>query len=573
MDDFNFSRLVYKYHPLKAPKAVREVEAIGFDSEADRNGRTFLYCLSTGDYFTPDNLLSGLFSRKYRGKHFVVYNLKYEQGAILKRLPSRSLDELRVEGKTTVGKYTYNVVGYKCLRISRGKNTVTFWDMYTFYHMSLASAARHFTRLRKLDLDVEAFTPEYIAQNFERIKQYCVQDAVITAELFRVLKGMCSRLGIKPTTFYSIATIGFKYARENTDYVTVKRLWDYDRDVLEAACQAYNGGKFEVTTRGRGHFYEYDINSAYPFEIANLVDISRAKVTREKSYQPRSTYGFVLVDCWLTEDETHPVAYRKGMINVYPCGHFEKWVTKAEYEYLRTLPGASVTIRKAVWLWARTKRRPYLAMIKKLYRVKAEAKVKGDQELYHFTKILMNSLYGKMVQLIKRKGVIEASTCWNPVYGAIITANTRLRVTELQRQYPQVVAVHTDSVISSEPLPLKTSAELGEWDLAVYGLGIIIGTGFYQIGDKVRVRGFPFQTSLFDLLNKSPPLVHIPDKRAVTWRQVAAFHWWHGLINRFQQADKVLNINFDTKRIWPVDWTDGDDALDRVIPSTPYLVF
>ncbi len=573
MQNFDFSKIVYRCRPFSRPKTERDVQAIGFDTEADREGKTFLYCLSTGDSFTPDNLLEGLFTRKYRGKYFVVYNLKYEQGAILQHLPSEALDILRQTGKVVVNDYTFSVVGYKCLRISRGKNAITFWDMYTFFNMSLASAARQFTSLTKYDLDVTLFTPDYIRANLDMIKQYCIRDAEITEALFYVLKAMCKKLGINPTTFYSIATIGYKYMRENTDYVTVKHLWDNHRDVLEAACKAYSGGKFEVTTRGKGYFYEYDINSAYPYEIANLIDITKVRIVHSKRYKPGATYGFLYLDIFLPCDEAHPVAYKRKTVNIFPAGHFKSWVGKAAYEYLVTLPDAEIKILKGIWLYPRYQKKPYHDLILKLFKVKAEAKLKGDKELYYFTWKLTNSLYGKQVQLIRKGNRIEASSCWNPVYGAIITENVRIRVAEAQRDYPSAIAVFTDSVISTHKLPLKLSDELGDWTLKTQGLGIILGCGCYQIGDKVRFRGFPIPDSLWDLLNKSPPMIAIPVTRVITWRQVAVNHWDGNLINRFQDIDKVLNINFDTKRMWSYRWEGGDDAINTIIESKPCIVF
>lgn len=573
MQNFDFSKIVYKCRPIGKPKTDRDIQAIGFDSEADRDGKTFLYCLSTGDSFTPDDLLEGLFSRKYRGCQYVVFNLKYEQGAILQNLPSEALEILRKHGKVIVGEYTFKVVGYKNLRISRGKNAVTFWDMFTFFNMSLASAARQFTTLTKYDLDVTLFTPGYIRDNLSTITKYCVRDAEITAELFKVLKVMCHKLGINPTTFYSIATIGYKYMRENTDYVTVKHLWDKHREILEAACKSYSGGKFEVTTRGKGYFYEYDINSAYPYEIANLIDISKVRVVNSCQYKSGATYAFLYLDIFLSGTEAHPVAYKRGTVNIFPAGRFKRWVGKAAYDYLVKLPGSEIKILKGIWLYPRYQRKPYYDLIHKLFKVKAAAKLSGDKELYYFTWKLTNSLYGKQIQLIRKGDKIEASTCWNPVYGAIITENVRIRVAQMQLDYPSAVAVFTDSVISTHKLPITESDELGGWSLKTYGLGLIIGCGCYQIGDKVRFRGFPIPDSLTELLNKSPPAISIPITRAITWRQVAVNHWDGNMINRFQDIDKVLNINFDTKRIWEYRWTGGDDAKEVVIESQPYIVF
>lgn len=573
MENFQFSKVRYYCRPIRKPKRERTATALGFDSEADRDGNTFMYCLSDGSVYTPETLLAGLFTREHRGRNYVVYNLKYEQGAILKNLDEVSLNNLRNCGECQVEDYKYKVVGYKALRISRGKNSVIFWDMFSFFNMSLASAARQFTTLRKIDSDVELYTQDYIDSHWDDIVTYCRRDAEITAELFKVVLAMSGKLGIKPTTFYSIASIGYKYVRENTNYVTVKRFWDNHREVLEGACLAYTGGKFEVTTRGKGYYYEYDINSAYPYEIANLVDISDASVVHSIKYVTRAVYAFLKVDVWVTDVISHSLAYKRKGVNTFPVGRLRKWVTKEEYDYLVTLPGVNIKILKGYWLLVRRRRYPYRAVLKRLYEVKADAKVRGDKSLYFFTWKLTNSIYGKQIQLIDKGDYYEATTCWNPIYGAIITANVRLRVARLQNEYNSIYAVHTDSVLSTKELPLKVSLKIGEWSLTCQGLGIILGSGVYQVGDKVRFRGFPMRTPLFELLNKSPPIITIPDKRALSWREVVFHNWSTDLINRFEEIDKQLNINFDTKRQWDDAWQDGDDALERVIDSSPFIAF
>ena len=573
MQDFDFEAIRYKCRPISTPKSTRYVTALGFDTEADREGNTFMYCFSDGTVCSPHTLLDTLFSRQYRGSQFVVYNLKYEQGAILQLFPRELIDGLRVTGDFRTTMYHVTTIGYKCLRIARGKNAVTFWDMHSFFNMSLANAARQFTNTRKIEQDVTLFEPEYIAENWDKIARYCIKDAQITAKLFDVLLSMCDRMGIHPTTFYSCASIAYKYVREQVGWVTVERFWKDHRDVLRAACEAYAGGKFEVTTRGKGTFYEYDINSAYPYDISNLIDISDAVVVESHTRPPYGVYGFLKCRLFFGDNVAHTIPLKRKGVNVYPIGRFTKWLTAEEYDYTITLPGVEVKILRGIWLVVRHKKYLFRNVIHELYKTKLEAKVRKDKELYHFSKTMMNALYGKFVQLIKKGDHLEASTCWNPIYGAIITANVRIRIARLQNEYQGVVAVHTDSVLCTHSLPIQKSQALGDWDETISGVGIVLGSGVYQVGDKVRLRGFPAKVSLMHLLARSPPVLTIPDKRAYSWREVVFHHWSTDLINRFTELDKHLNVNFDTKRLWDDEWVDGNDCLDRVIESLPRVVF
>ncbi|GAI03787.1 unnamed protein product, partial [marine sediment metagenome] len=212
------------------------------------------------------------------------------------------------------------------------------------------------------------------------------------------------------------------------------------------------------------------------------------------------------------------------------------------------------------------------AIVKRLYHYKAEAKRNGDEPFYLFVKQLLNSVYGKLVQLVPKEGKLVATTCWQPVYGAVITANTRIRISQVAQKYQSVVAVHTDSVISEKELPLDCGNDIGQWTLTVQGLGVILGCGCYQIEDKVRMRGFPFNGSLFELLNKSPPVIPMSSHRAYSWRLVSANGWPNKQINLFTDIVKDLNINFDTKRDWDGRWLDGNDVLSTRLYSMPKMV-
>jgi len=141
----------------------------------------------------------------------------------------------------------------------------------------------------------------------------------------------------------------------------------------------------------------------------------------------------------------------------------------------------------------------------------------------------------------------------------------------MQNLYGDVVGVHTDSVISRQPLPVNGATELGAWAFETKGDGILLGSGVYQIGDKSRFRGFPTKTPLRDALSTSGKEVVIPVHRPHTWREVI----FHGhppeYINRFVDEDKSLNINFDTKRLWYGEWRTPRQVFDKPLESSPLV--
>ncbi len=550
---------------------TESVKVLGIDTEAYTTGKCFMIATSLGDVFTLENVPNIFFTRKYRNSTFVAYNLKYDEGAFLQNLPYENLQELRETLKTKHDDYIYSIIPRKVLIIRRGKNSVTFYDLASFFKATLEKASSELLGEHKKDIETKSFSKAYVKKNWGTIAEYCIQDAVLVKRLADNLIKRFEGFGIFPRRLYSTAYISYQYFYTTCKYPVVKRYWNYYRNVLKYALLSYNGGKFEVTEKGLGYFYEYDVNSQYPNYIANLTDMSESVVIESSTYVKEAQYGFIKCLIDIPIETFNPTAIKKGMVNTFPCGVMEKVITKVEYDYL-VAQGVEIEIINAWWLYAKKIVYPFRKEILKLTKLKNEIKHKGNKIDYHIIKILLNSLYGKFVQLIETKDCYKASTCWNPIFGTYITAQGRIQVTELQQKYEDIIAVHTDSVISKIKLPLYNKGMLGEFEFETEGEGIILGSGIYQIGDKNKFRGFDSKTSIIDIVKNMKSKGTLTVKRPLTWREVVFHGWELDRINRFEEITKELNVNFDQKRFWVNDWESFSDVLENNVYSVPLVV-
>jgi hypothetical protein len=547
-------------------KSEKSISVIGLDTEALKSGRCFMICTSTGDVINPANFPVCMFNREYIGKVFATYNLKYDSGAFVQHLPRKCLQELRAKNKTEWNGFVYKVISNKLLSIRRGKNTIHIYDIAKFYECSLNSAAEKYLGKRKIEIETKTFTKEYVSKHFKEIAEYCIYDAVLCKELADILINSFEKLGIYPKKLYSQAYISWQYIKDNCKWIHVKKLWYKKREVLDYAMQSYNGGKFEVTRKGCDYYYEYDIVSAYPFEIANLVDISDAVVCQAKTYQSDSVYGFLDCIIDMPDGVFSPVALKKGMLNYFPTGRFQKVVTKNEYEYLINQK-CNIDILKGYWFFVDEISYPYRQAIMDLMKLKDRYKRLKDDSMYNVTKKILNAIYGKMVQLIKTNNYWRAGSSWNPVYGSVITANTRIKITSLQALYPEVVAVHTDSVISTKPLPYNKEGKLGDMVYECEGEGVILGSGIYQVGEKSKMRGFIVDKPLLELLPRTGKVLKTEKIRPLSWREVVYRNMELGKINRFVLDKHDLHLNFDAKRIWLGDYKHFGEVRKRAVES------
>ena len=551
-------------------KKKESIHPIGIDTEALITGECFMIATSEGDVFQPEEFPDCLFSRKYRGKSYVAYNLKYDMGAFLQRLPAEQLQELRTEQTVEYGAFIYRVIGNKCLTVRKGKNSIHIYDLYNFYNMSLDRASETYLNEKKLEVPTVRFWNWYVYHYWHKIAEYCLKDALLCKQLADLLIKRFEKYGVYPRKLYSVAYISYQYFRQKCPYVVVKRYWQDEREVLRYAMESYNGGKFEVTEKGTGYYYEYDIVSAYPFEISNLVNISWARVVKSKEYRKSSVYGFLRCKIDVPFECKSPVVMKRGMLNCYPVGQFERTITKTEYEYLIS-HGADVEIISAYWLHVDNKMFPYKREINRLTKLKSKYKDEKNSLDYHTVKILMNSLYGKFVQLIKQGDHYNAGSNWNPIYGSIVTANVRCRMSALQEEIPSCCAVHTDSIITTKKQDYYPTGKLGDLGFEAEGEGLILGSGIYQIGNKVKFRGFPLKTPLLDLVQTGGKTLKVSNKHAYTWREIIFRGWNPEFINRFETVDKNVKVNFDQKRLWLDDWNNFREIQERNISSIPLV--
>lgn len=561
------------YHPPRRKYSTLPTHSIspdGIDTEADTTGKCFMICTSTGDIFIPSQFPDCMFDRAHRDRAYVCYNLKYDGGALLQGIGGASLDQLRRTGKTESGGYKYRVIVNKYLGISKGHHSIQIYDIMGFYGGSLNYNAKKYLGDKKKDENTNIFTHDYISSNWTKIANYCIQDARLTRDLARRLIKQFNTWGLHVRKLYSTAHVSYAWFSSKCGHPSVGQFWYFQRRVLDYAMSSYNGGKFEVTTKGGGYFHEYDISSAYPYSIRNLVGLETARVVWSNKYRRNAVYGFIDATVNIPYTLPSPIAVKRVSLNTYPSGIFRKIITKQEYEYL-IANNVDVMIHDACWIHVDKKSYPYRDEIDRLFALKTELKSTGDALAYHTVKILLNSLYGKFVQLIDKGHYWQAGSSWNPIYASVITAETRVRITELQRLYPSIWAVHTDSIISTEKLPFPVDTTLGNLSYECEGSGMIAGCGIYQIGDKTALRGVPSTIPLIELAANAGTELVMTRRAPYSWRQVLANSWPLDRINQFEDIIRELRPDMDKKRFWETDAHTWKELLTEQYTSEPLV--
>lgn len=561
----------------------------GLDTET-LNGYCRLIADNRGNYAlaeSADDCLDFLMARRFRSTHNFFFNLNYDVNSIIKYLDREQLTQLYEANKTLHNGIKIFYIPKKILRLSKGHHVNKFYDVAQFFNGSLEFNAKNYLGLNKyidpIDRATLGTSADYWRDNLPAIIRYCVNDCMLTMKLGRLLDStISSALDSRPPSYVSKASVCKDYVRK---VVKIPPIKDIPLNALKYAFNAYSGGRFEIIKKG---FVEnchlYDINSAYPYHIQNLLDISCGNWRYTKSLNESASYGFYLVEVMTHYNKITPLHFMlKNRVITYPILDATMYLTKDEllayekYIDFKILGG---------WeFYPKREKYPFKDYVDKFWQLKSSAD-KSDYQ-YSLYKIMINSLYGAFYEKIQDGDKWLTGKLFNPIYATMITAKTRIQLFEAAMIAPnQVVGFATDSVLFKGDIDFETNKDLGGWSLEASGDALILRGGVYQIADKLKNRGikkvgrletpYGYFHDIFDYIRQRPfeTVYPIITNRPLNFAEVILHHKTHAIedINVFHDMTYNLDINRDWKREWHSNFSCGQELFEKSIDSEALLI-
>jgi hypothetical protein len=316
--------------------------------------------------------------------------------------------------------------------------------------------------------------------------------------------------------------------------------------------RSYFGGRFEILQRGFiGEAHLYDINSAYPFAITQIPDLSDGRWIQRKSIHPEANIGFFRIIADIPDiKHIPPFPFRVNGSLIFPSGKFETYVTLDE---LRACDKAvNYEILDSWQFIPKSNYYPYKLFIENLYDKRLELKEKKDP-LQLPIKIILNSIYGKTGQKVNK----VIGNLFNPVLFATITGKTRAQlyrfVTENELE-KDVVAFATDSVCVTQKLNF-TSSRLGVFSLADSATDVYyLQNGIYRFNGKWKQRGFGKLESKdiehLDTIERDGRLYYKLKLMRSARLRSSIIQNQLSEIGKIKLITREINLNADRKRFW-----------------------
>lgn len=568
----------------------------GLDTETYK-GYVKLICDDKGNYKEIDDfeqIMQFLTRERFRNQFNWFWNIKYDFESIIKYLDKDELIDLYNEHELEHYNYTIKFIDRKFFSITLKENSrFYFYDMFGFIETSLNTAAKKYLGETKLTdvVDSERLNKDlkYWNENKDNIIKYCIKDAELTKRIADYFWNLVYKnMDYYPKRPFSKGKIAEEYFLSKCYIPTIN---DIPEKVLEYSYNSYLGGRFELIQKG--YFekcYTYDIKSAYPKVISELIDYSKGKWIKCKNNKINkdaySGYYLCNIDC--LELIVSPFTKKIQTLSVYPNGKFKQYLTKNEIEFFRdNFNSVDIKILSGVEFFPDEILQPFKDEILKLYAWKEKEK---DEDVKYAVKIFMNAFYGKTIQ--KSGDMNLTGKVFNPMWATDITSETRLRLFKLMLQnLESVIGTSTDSVHSQEQLRVPKSPTIGDFALDFQGEGVYVMSDVYYLWNtetkksKDKIRGFSLSKTK-DTEDIKMPLTKIlktlKNKTKYEYETKRPYHLGECLLhtksrdikdlNIFAKVKKSININGDKKRIWDSEFKNGNDCLKRNIQSMPLLV-
>lgn len=405
-----------------------------------------------------------------------------------------------------------------------GTRTLRLWDTLNWWRTSLANLGEKVGR-EKLERPEDWY-------GAKRDDEYCRRDVEIiekaTLEWWDFLRRY--DLGSVAPTLAAQALTTFRHR-----YLTHRLLCDDNEESHDMARAAYSGGRVECFRIGRvaGPLTLFDVRSMYPYVMREekYPTVLRGVYKRTNLDELRDLMSEASVVAEVDLETDEPVyPFRSDGYLLFPTGAFRATLSTPELVYALGCGHVSRVIRVAVYSQASI----FRSFVDELYKLRVEARDAGNDFYAWHLRLLMNSLYGKFGQVM-RKDVhightedltprvwveidvetgetrkirafagqlheleVGGESWWShPAIAAHVTAYARLHLWRLIREagVRDVAYCDTDSLLVSERGALRLQGQwigdgLGKLQVEATMLEAMIhGPKDYVMGPKRRTKG------------------------------------------------------------------------------------
>lgn len=393
--------------------------------------------------------------------------------------------------------------------------------------------------------------------------QDCIEIAKKTKKIGEEVQQSLEKIGLSPKSLSSPVGV---YEKESRLYDDIPNVEDIPTEVGKIAYDCVDGSWLEAFKIGHFSGYDYDINSAYPYQLTRLKDIRLGKWIKVNRKEPDATYGFYKVKVNINH-KFSPVFYRFARgndIETYtPVGGWEKSLTLNKLKFIDKFKIGEYKIDYG-YCWIPNGEPKFLKFDEEIRRINKQKdfSIGLPRKIY---KRIMSGMWGKMLQIKDDKFQGSQKETFNPVYGAVVEDNVKLQVASyamVNNIIPLHVAV--DGAIFDMQLPTGMPF-MGHWRLERQAKCFILGSGKVAIDGEEKDGDFSLRYKwLEEQIENSPnsEFYELKKKSYTTLAVALNSDKWEDL-GAIRDIKMNVYIGGDSKRIYKERPKCGEDMWNK----------
>ena len=510
-------------HRKEHPQNSMTKPFVAWDGEGE-NGKYTLLANSLGKSITDREGLSTarcldflLHKGKWDGIN-VWFSFGYDIAMILHDIPvvapqgEPSLLELHTKGTLKWHGYTMTYFPKKKFIVHRGSYEFVSYDVFSFFQTKFVNVIRDWAMEKNEELpplltEGKAGREDFASWSMEKIAAYNGLECGLLVTAMDKFRQALDAAGLQLKSWHGPGALASVWLE---NHGIKQHIAPVPEDMYSAVMRAYFGGRIEIAGWGHvDHIWHYDINSAYPRALCDVLSLKDID-WQLRAGMPPDGENFALCHVrWNCKGLKAPKPYlwgplpyrqKDGSILYPPQGEGWYWGVEA-YAAMRRFPGEVEILEH----WYPEGERIYPFREPVMHDAALRLRWKAEGFPGHVPlKLVLNSLYGKLAQKIGywRDGKYNPPPFQCHAWAGYVTAFTRAMIADaLHKAHNRAICVMTDSVWSLEPLDLDLGKGLGQWSFEEEDKAAdFCGAGLYQAYDvEGRVRDKEYKSRGFSL--------------------------------------------------------------------------
>jgi hypothetical protein len=403
---------------------------------------------------TPESLLDFLLINYGEGCFKICWNLFQLIHLIGKVLPTNIMQELMDKDRVIFGDYKLFSSAGRIFGVTYNHHTHdNFYDKHeeNIFHLS-------------------QYFPGEKAETLEEIKTKCI-------EFLTMLDG----LGYNPTKLSSAISIYDENVLSNKYLPTIFDLDEEGQDFCEFARPllhrelraCYKLGHWQPNTERQA--WRYDLRSAYPSIVKDLLDTNEATYWQSNKYEPKADWGVCKGKITITTDGYSPILNQE---NIPIKGTWTDLITVEDWGYINKYKIGHFELEKGYWVKFHSTIKPFQKIMTDLYQMRQKGGL-----IETFAKAVSVGLIGRFGQEYEdRVGALN-----NPIYSILATSRIPLKVGRfiMENQLDNdLIAVVVDGFEASKYIPTIDNKQMGDWKVSEPVNLLAMSLGYLFVEDK-----------------------------------------------------------------------------------------